>query len=83
MYAGVGLLGDDALELLVASGREQGGTVVELWRDEDLVAGADDSLELLSAIGQRLVHDGDRVDLEHVEENEHDGSTALLEEREA
>ena len=79
----VGLLGDDALELLVASGCEQGGTVVELRRDEDLAAGADDALELLSAFGQRLVDDGDRVDLQHVEENEHDRSTALLEEREA
>ena len=79
----VGLLGDNALELLVACGREQGGTVVELWRDEDLVAAADDSLELLSAFGQRLVHDGDRIDLKDVEENEHDGSSALLKEREA
>ena len=63
--------------------REQRGTVVELRRDEDAVAGSDELLEATPALGQRLVDERLGVELEQVEEDEHGGATTLLQEREA
>ena len=80
----VHLLGDDALELLLARGREQRLAVVELRRDEHAGAAPDELLETLcarSASGSSM--SGSDSSSRRSKRHEHERAAALLEEREA
>ena len=84
LVAGVGALADDPLEPLRRRRLEERGAVVERLREPDgAVALVEQRLQPLVPLGQRQVDDRLALDLEDVEEIEHERPRSLLHRREA
>ncbi len=75
--------GDDPLELLLAGCHEKRLPVLELRRYEDLPTRLDKSFESPAPLGEWLVEERLRIDLEQVEEHERKVPGSFLKEREA